>query len=257
MRLSRIMVYPIKSLDGVVVKTSRITTGGILEFDRIYAIIDEAGAYVNAKRLPQVQLLRTNFDPLFREVEIWETGSTTRSRFCLAEPEPFNQWLSDYFGFAVKLVSETEKGFPDDRTAFGPTVTSEGSLRAVTEWFPEMELDNARRRFRSNLEIGDVCAFWEDHLFGATNELKSFQIGAVNFLGHNPCQRCVVPTRDPVKSTPVVGFQKSFMELRKRHLPAWSNADRFNHYYRFAINTSILPSEAGKVLREEDLITIH
>jgi uncharacterized protein len=257
MRLSRIMVYPIKSLDGVVMKTARITDGGILEFDRVYAIVDEAGAFVNAKRTPHIQLLRTTFDSLFQEVEIGENGSMTRSRFNLAEPEPFNQWLSNYFGFPVKLMSETKKGFPDDRTAFGPTVTSEASLRTVTEWFPDMELDNARRRFRSNLEIADVTAFWEDHLFGEANQLKSFQIGEVNFLGHNPCQRCVVPTRDPERGTVLPQFQKSFMELRKRNLPSWSNATRFNHYYRFAINTSILESEAGKVLHEGDMITIH
>ncbi len=79
MRLSRIMIYPIKSLDGVVVKTSRITEGGILQFDRVYALVDEAGAYVNAKRTPHIQLLRTTFDPDFHEVEIGENGSTNRT----------------------------------------------------------------------------------------------------------------------------------------------------------------------------------
>ena len=43
MFLERIMVYPIKSLDGVSVMESRLTDGGILEFDRIHAIVDEKG----------------------------------------------------------------------------------------------------------------------------------------------------------------------------------------------------------------------
>lgn len=256
MVLSQILVYPIKSLDGVAVPEARITSGGILEFDRIYAILDEAGAYVNGKRSPRVQLLRTKFGDQFQEVTIWETGHSSREHFSLVEPEPLNKWLSNFFGFGVKLASETKSGFPDDRTAFGPTIASEASLKVVTEWFPEMDLENARRRFRSNLEIAGTVPFWEDHLFGAPGELKPFQIGEVQFLGHNPCQRCVVPTRDPDKSTSIPNFQKSFMELRRKNLPAWSNAERFNHYYRFAINTSVPPSEAGKCLRVGDEIRV-
>jgi uncharacterized protein len=256
MFLSRILVYPIKSFDGVEVKEARITPGGILEFDRIHAIVDEAGAYVNGKRTPRIQLLRTSFDAGFQEVEIWQAEEPARSRFCLKEPSALNKWLSDFFGFAVKLISETKSGFPDDRTAFGPTVTSEASLHMVTEWFPEMNLESARRRFRSNLELGGVPAFWEDHLFGAADELKPFRIGEVLFRGHNPCQRCVVPTRDPDRSTSLPNFQKSFMELRRKNLPAWSNADRFNHFYRFAINTSVPDSEAGKSLQAGDMIRV-
>ena len=37
MELSRITIYPVKSLDGVEVKSARITEGGILENDRTYA----------------------------------------------------------------------------------------------------------------------------------------------------------------------------------------------------------------------------
>ena len=43
MQLGRITIFPIKSLDGVPVETARITSGGILENDRIYAIYDTDG----------------------------------------------------------------------------------------------------------------------------------------------------------------------------------------------------------------------
>ena len=246
--LSRIILYPIKSLDGVVVKSARITPGGILEFDRVYAIVDEAGTYVNGKKTPRVHQLRSAFNDSFDEMCIWTQEDASRRCFSLREPGLLNMWLSDFFGFPVKLISELKSGFPDDRAAFGPTITSEASLRAVTEWFPQMDLESARRRFRSNLEITGVPAFWEDHLFGNAGELKPFLVGDVKFLGHNPCQRCVVPTRDPDRAEAIPNFQKSFMELRKKNLPAWSNPDRFNHYYRFAINTSVPGSEAGKLI---------
>jgi uncharacterized protein YcbX len=254
MFLSRILVYPIKSLDGVSVEKAAVTAGGILEHDRAYAIVDGEGKYVNGKRTPRVQLLRTSFSPDFEEVEIWLTGDAARHRFHLKEPAPLNNWLSAFFDFPVTLTWEGKSGFPDDRTAFGPTVTSEASLATVAGWFPDLDLAGARRRFRSNLELGGVVPFWEDHLFGAPDELKPFQVGEVRFLGHNPCQRCVVPTRDPDRSTAIPLFQKRFMELRQQNLPSWSNPARFNHYYRFAINTSIPGSEAGKSLRVGDIL---
>jgi uncharacterized protein YcbX len=252
--LGRILIYPIKSLDGVSVKEARMTRGGILEFDRIHAIVDEAGAYVNAKRMGRVQLLRTEYAPDFQEILIGETGSATRQRFSLSDAASLNRWLSDFFGFTVSLVSETQGGFPDDRTAFGPTITSVASLREVTEWFPGVPIDSVRRRFRSNLELEGDVPFWEDRLFGQPNELKPFRIGEVNFLAHNPCQRCVVPTRDPDRTDPIPNFQKTFMGRRKETLPPWAVAERFNHFYRFAINTSVLATETGKLLRVGDPI---
>ena len=252
--LGRILIYPIKSLDGVSVREARMTRGGILEFDRIHAMVDETGAYVNAKRMARVQLLRTEYASDFQEILIGETGSATRHRFSLGDAAPLNRWLSDFFGFTVSLVSETQGGFPDDRTAFGPTITSVASLREVTEWFPGLPIENVRRRFRSNLELECGVPFWEDRLFGKPNELKPFQIGEVNFLGHNPCQRCVVPTRDPDRTDPIPNFQKTFMGRRKETLPPWAVAERFNHFYRFAINTSVLATETGKLLRVGDRI---
>src|ERR1700677_4537665 len=254
--LGRILIYPIKSLDGVSVKEARMTPGGILEFDRIHAMVDETGAYVNAKRMARVQLLRTEYAPDLQEILIGETGSATRHRFSLNDVAPLNRWLSDFFGFTVSLVSETQSGFPDDRTAFGPTVTSVASLREITGWFPDLPIENVRRRFRSNLELEGGVPFWEDHLFGKPNELKPFQIGEVNFLGHNPCQRCVVPTRDPDRTDPIPNFQKTFMGRRKKPLPPWAWAERFNHFYRFAINTSVLTTETGKLLRVGDPIQL-
>ena len=256
MRLERILVYPIKSLDGVSVKEARLTPGGILEFDRVHAMVDEAGAYVNGKRTPRVQLLRTEFAPDFQEVAISVTGQPGRHQFSLRERAPLNRWLSDFFGFAVSLTTEDNSGYPDDRAAPGPTITSQASLEEVTRWYPELSLESARRRFRSNLELTNCEPFGEDRLFGKPGELRPFLVGDVQFLGHNPCQRCVVPTRDPDSADPVAGFQKVFMARRRETLPPWSEKERFNHYYRFAINTSIPATETGKILRLGDPVHI-
>jgi len=250
-QMGRIVIFPIKSLDGFLAESARFTAGGILENDRIFAIYDEAGKVVNGKRTPRVHELRCVFDPQVREVRLWPNGQTPQ-QFQLDDRPPLEKWLSEFFGFAVVLRHEAEKGFPDDREAFGPTIVSEASLRAIQGWFPELTIESARRRFRANLELLGEEPFCEDALFGAPGELKPFRIGQVNFFGHNPCQRCVVPTRDPDTAQPVSEFQKKFMQRRKESLPSWANAQRFNHFYRFAINTSVPPSEAGKELRVGD-----
>ena len=130
-------------------------------------------------------------------------------------PKHFNwtrrqQWKNGWANFLDLpfLRRETQKGFPDDREAFGPTITSEASLREIQNWFPELTLESLRRRFRTNLELIGGEPFCEDRFFGAPGELKPFQIGAVKFFGHNPCQRCVVPTRDPDSGQAVTEFSK-------------------------------------------------
>ena len=256
MRLGKIQIFPIKSLDGVFVEQAQINPGGILENDRVYAIFDEVGKVVNGKRTARVHQLRCAFDPEIKEVSFWQNGERPSSAFQLDAPSRLEKWLGDFFKFPVTLQRETTKGFPDDRAAYGPTITSEASLQKIQEWFPDLPLESLRRRFRSNLELIDGQPFCEDALFGAPDELKPFQIGPVKFRGHNPCQRCVVPTRDPDSGQPVADFQKRFMELRKQLLPDWVNAQRFNHFYRFAVNTSISPSEAGKVLRMGDTVLL-
>ena len=256
--LGRIIVFPIKAMDGIEVEAARVTSGGILENDRVYALFDAQGKYVNGKREARVHRLRCRFDADLREVVFAEAESGRQIRGALAELEPLSRGLSDYFGYPVELKREAEHGFPDDREAFGPTVVSEPSQREVAGWFPDLALVGARRRFRANLELeGEgLPPFWEDHLFGEPGVLKPFQIGEVRFMGHNPCQRCVVPTRDPDTADAISGFQKDFAERRRQTLPPWANSVRFNHYYRFAVNTSVPPTEAGKVLRSGDAVEL-
>ena len=250
MRLERVLIFPIKSLDGIGLDEVVITKGGILEHDRVYGIFDDQGRVVNGKRTARVHALRCEFDPGFKEVRFW--ANSNPAQFCLDGSSVIDRWLSEFFGFSVRLKNDPTAGFADDRTASGPTIVSDASLRAVREWFPELSLESLRLRFRTNLELTGGKPFCEDLLYAGVDELKAFRIGDVNFLGHNPCQRCVVPTRDPVSGEAVPGFQKKFMEMRKQMLPSWANALRFSHYYRFAVNTSIPADEAGKKLRVGD-----
>ena len=254
MRLGRILIFPIKSLDGIQLDEVTIAKGGILENDRVYAIFDEQARVVNGKRTALVHVLRSEFGPGFKEIRFWKDD--TPVQFCLDAPSTINRWLSEFFGFSVVLKHNSTTGFPDDQIAYGPTIVSDASLHMVQEWFPELSIESVRRRFRTNLELSGGKPFCEDQLYGAPEVQKAFLIGDVNFLGHNPCQRCVVPMRDPLTGDALSGFQKRFMEMRRQTLPQWADAKRFNHFYRFAVNTSIPVAEAGKKLRVGDLIVL-
>jgi len=89
-------------------------------------------------------------------------------------------------------------GLPDDRAAPGPTVVSRATLETVASWFDEIaDATEMRRRLRPNLVLDDCPAFWEDRLFADHGEAVRVSIGATELFGVNPCQRCVVPSRDP------------------------------------------------------------
>jgi hypothetical protein len=113
-----------------------------------------------------------------------------------------------------------------------------------------------RERLRANVEIADVPAFWEDQLFAEAGTIVQFQIGSIQFEGINPCQRCVVPTRDAVTGKAYPNFQKIFVAKRQETLPAWVASSRFNHFFRLSVNTRIPESEAGKILQVGDEVKV-
>lgn len=253
LHLERITVFPIKALDGVAVESSRITPGGSLEFDRLCAIFGSDGKAVNGKKEPKLHRLRTRYSADFREVALSEQGGGRSGQFSLEEPAALAGWLADYLGYPVTVESNPYAGFPDDRKASGPTVVSVASLSAVAGWYPGLEVESVRRRFRTNLELGGKAApFAEDLLYGPPGEPKPFRLGEVNFVGHNPCRRCPVPTRDPDTGEAWAGFQQHFVERRRNSLPPWAQAARFDTFYRFAVNTAVPPTEVGKRLRVGD-----
>ena len=251
--LAQIFIYPIKSLDGVAVTQARVSESGTLQYDREFAIVDEQGRFVNGKRNPKVHLLRSSFDLGARTVSLQIQGTEQTQVFHLDEERTaLEVWLSHYFGKTVQLQQNIFQGFPDDTHASGPTVISTATIETVAGWFSEISTDEMRRRLRANVEIADVPPFWEDQLFGEADDIVQFQIGSIQFEGINPCQRCVVPTRNSLTGKADPDFQKIFVAKRQETLPSWVCASRFNHFYRLSVNTRIPPSETDNILQVGD-----
>jgi len=256
-RLERITIYPIKSLDGVDVDEAQVLANGALEHDRRFALVDSEGRFVNGKRTPAVHRIRATYDLAEETVHLHDTSRSTSAGFSLTnDASRLSRWLSAALEIACVVAENASSGFPDERDAPGPTVISTATLAAVASWFPGLTLEEVRRRFRANLEIDGVEPFWEDRLVGAENALVPFQIGAVRWLGAKACQRCVVPTRSADGGEPTPGFQKTFAGRREQTLPASSPRERFDHFYRLAVNTQLASGQSPARLRLGDTVEI-
>jgi len=238
--LAKISIYPIKSLDGVDVTQALVLHSGALQYDRQYAIIDAQGKFVNAKRYAKIHLLRSKFDLESQIVSLQIQGSDAEQSFNLKTEIPqLEAWLSAFFGFNIKLQKNLLTGFPDDTVSPGPTIVSTATLKEVACWYSDLNEDDIRRRMRTTLEIDGVPAFWEDKLFSESDN-GIIKVGNLQFLGVNPCQRCVVPTRDAVSGKVNSDFQKIFIHKRRETLPEWVDKSRFNHFYKLTVNTRLV-----------------
>jgi uncharacterized protein YcbX len=243
--LSEIRVYPVKSLDPEPVESGRLTDSGAIASDRRYALFDADGDYVNGKNERRIHRVRSEYDFERGELRLRERGRDEWSRFDPdADRGGLEAWFGDLLGYDVTVRRDDERGYPDDTNAGGPTLVSTGTLEAVAAWFdgesgrPAIDAAELRRRFRPNLVV-DAPAFWEDRLYADRESTVPFSVGGVAFAGVNPCQRCVVPTRDPDTGEADDGFRERLIERRRATLPEWVDRDWYDHFYRLMVNTRV------------------
>ena len=279
-RLDGLIAYPVKSLDGVRVDRATLGTRGALRGDRSYAVVEAGvdpetasvggdGGYVNGKREPAIHRLRASYElggpadatPTAVTIERPARGDAAADerRFSLPDDgDALATWLGEYLGYDVDLVRDPNGGFPDDRAAPGPTVISRATLRTVASWFDGIaDATDARRRFRPNVVLADAPAFWEDRLFDDHGLGVRVAAGDAELLGVNPCQRCVVPSRDPDTGVEIDGFRERFIRKRRETLPAWTESDRFDHDFRLMVNTVVPERSWGTVVAVDDRVTIE
>jgi uncharacterized protein YcbX len=251
--VERIRTYPVKSLEGTDRDRAELVESGTLDGDREFAIVDEDGEYVNGVRTVDVHGLTVAVDREAGTVTLGRSGGDERREFDLDDRADLDAWLSEYFDAAVTVVRD-ETGMVD-RPDRGPTVISTATLHEVASWFDSVTVDGVRRRFRANVEVGGVPAFWEDRLYTAGGT-RPFEIGDVRFEGDGPVSRCVVPTRDPDTGERTEGFQETFVERRGATLPEWTPEARFDHSYKLMTNTRVPESEWGKTISVGDRVRV-
>jgi len=290
--LDRITIYPVKSLDGVEVEAARVLACGALEHDRRWRLVDCEGRVMNAKRSAVFAAIRADFDLDARRIvlsvdeqalsaraigaaDLERLSGLARESFALVPGQggPCG-WLSEAVGGEVLLEERIDGGFPDDRDAPGPTLVSTASLVEVGRWFG-IDLEEARRRFRMNLEIGGCDAFWEDVLASPARvpplpslldlpeglavdpyadmpppEPREFMVGEARFLATNVCRRCVVPSRDSRSGAVTEHFRDAFEAWRRRGLRHDVDAAGWGGLYRLGVNArAVVPAGGPAVLR--------
>ncbi len=213
MYLSEINIYPIKSLAGISLDSSKIERRG-LEFDRRWLLVDEKNKFLTQREFPQMATIKPEILSDGLRVSSGEksllipfsTGSTKTTRVkiwsnvCLARlyENSVNEWFSDVLETNCKLVvmpEETQRKVnyfyrveADDHVSFADgypfLLIGENSLADLNS---RLEANLPMNRFRPNFVVSDSEGFAED-------SWKKIKIGETIFHVVKPCARCVITT---------------------------------------------------------------
>ena len=199
--VARIHLHPIKGFDAIAVESATVLPSGALAGDRRWAFVDGQDRFVNGKQFPAIHPIRTGsiLAPRRRSVD--------DLYFRLAaDATPLEDWMSARLATPVRLRENPTAGFPDDTDSPGPTLIATATLEAVAGWF-DLTLEQTRARFRANIEIGGVPAFWEDAFYGGTCRIAPRRTpGAGRGADHGqpvrPLRRCRRATPAPASRSP-------------------------------------------------------
>lgn len=212
--VSRLMIYPVKSLGGIELKSVEVNPKG-LGLDRRWMLVDPKGSMVTQRTHPLLSQIQTKLEDtvlslaiqgqLFEvppaqgealTVKVW--GDLVSARRVGGD---ISEKISSYVGQALELVwmgeqtirpvesrpdtANKEVSFAD---GFPFLIISEASLQDLNQRLAEPV---TMKHFRPNIVVSNTAAFEED-------TWKRFSIGDVCFINVKPCARCVMTTVDPL-----------------------------------------------------------
>ncbi len=214
-RVSELYIYPVKSMAGISLPSSRVDALGLVQ-DRRWMVVNESGYMVTQRSHPRMVLISPRLEngnlvletagkspivvpessaPVRVEARVWNDAVAA-----LATDPDVDWWLSEVLGEPVRLVSFPRDGKRQvdrqyaragDRTAFSDgfpiLLISQASLDDLNQ---RLEQPLPMRRFRPNIVVTGTEPYAED-------DWRQMQIAGVNFRIVKPCSRCVVTTVDP------------------------------------------------------------
>ena len=213
--VSRLFVYPIKSLGGTELDAAEVEARGF-RHDRRWMLVDGDGAFLSQRRHPRMALARARAEdarlvveaPGMPDLELplrSEPGPAVRACVWGDEVEAVScgddadLWFAEFFGASCRLVhmpDETER-------AVDPLYAGAADRVGFADSFPflllsEASLDdlNARldgplpvNRFRPNIVVAGCVPYEEDRW-------RRVRIGGVGFRAVKPCSRCAITVVD-------------------------------------------------------------
>lgn len=247
MKLSKIYIYPIKSLAGFQVMTSKLKIRG-LENDRRFMLIDKQGVFMTQRTVKEMALLQTAIKddriqvwhknqptdiltiptkPTYFtkeiEVEVWDTASLAQ-----VMAPPINQWFQNQLNLDCQLVympdtaeRRMKKEYNTARDLFS---FADGAPILITGQAGLADLNNrldnpvSMNRFRPNLVFSGGTPFVED-------EWKEVKIGLHFFKITHRCVRCNV-----------LNINQETAEIDKEPNRTLATFRRFNQEIYFGVN---------------------
>ncbi len=219
LELSQIYIYPIKSLAGIAVQTSKVTDRGLLH-DRRWMLVDLEDKFLTIREFPSLTRLQPGITstglsvraldadaeiliPFGSELEstcevtIWNATVVAHNY-----GQSINDWFSKYLGAACKLVymPDNSERPVDTTSGYKPA----GKITSFADAYPFLILSEASledlnskcpisisvERFRPNIVFKGSEAYFED-------SMTAFSINGVDFEGLENCARCGIPNVDP------------------------------------------------------------
>ena len=212
--ISELFIYPIKSLGGIAVSSSAVTSRGF-QYDRRWMLVDSNNIFITQREFPALALLQVSikeeglyikhklnnesFTVPFQPQTNHSVTVTVWDDTCNAQTvsEAADKWFSEMISFSCRLVympDDTNRNV-DSRYALNKEINSfsdaypflligQSSLDDLNSRLPEPFPIN---RFRPNIVFTGGEPYEEDLL-------ESFVINGINFYGVKLCARCPIPT---------------------------------------------------------------
>lgn len=229
MKVSQLFIYPVKSLRGISVKKSVLTSLGLL-YDRHWMIIDDKNQFISMRKHPLMTLIHTEITadslilstkgmsdiviPLSSKKTVTagaEFKAVVWNDECdvVDEGAAVGEWLTKALDSKkplrlVKMADNTKRP-QSEPERFGRSTTqfsdacayllcNQASLNALNVRLQDQQHSSVEmQRFRPNIVVnGEILpAFAEHQLGGQTLKHANYQ-----FTICDPCQRCIVPNID-------------------------------------------------------------
>lgn len=238
LKVSKLFIYPVKSLAGVTLDNAEVTERGF-HLDRRWMLVNKKGVFMTQRKYPVMSLLKVKPDhkgltifhkdepanTLFVPYDIALTESVkvkVWSDRCYARELSLeaNQWFSEVLGTECKLVymHDDSKRMVDTRYSpiknnvsfadgFQFLLTNDKSMDDLNE---RMGKEFSIKRFRPNIVVNGTEPYEED-------SWKKIRIGDVVFHVVKPCSRCSIPTIDPETGQMSKEPLKTLSTYRKRN----------------------------------------
>lgn len=242
--LSRISLYPVKSLRGIELSETVVEARG-LRFDRRWMLVDKAGRFLSQREHSSLVLVDVSFDPKSPETMTWQAPGMEPITFSCLPAENASvvsvqiwrstcdaldvgespaRWMQAYLGAFCRLVY-----MPDStRRTVNPQYTAGEGVVSFADGYPcllagQASLDQlnerlgqtlSMRRFRPNFVVEGSTPHEEDGW-------KEIAMGAVPMKGVKPCDRCVVITIDPETAEASQEPLATLASYRKRDGKVW------------------------------------